>query len=84
MSKTQKASRCETVKNPLGGASQWNGAKTQKASRCEMAKNPLGDARSFGVKTDEMRQNWLKTDKSKHCESIKNDNNTREWIQKLE
>ena len=31
-----------------------------------------------------MRQNWLKTDKSKPCELIKNDKNTREWIQKLE
>ena len=83
MSKTQKASHCETFKNPLGGALQRNGVETKKASRCEKAKNPLGDARSFWVKTDKMRQNWLKTDKSKPCESIKNDKNTRKGIQKL-
>ena len=37
---------------------------------CEAGYGPVGDARSFGVKTDKMRQNWLKTDKSKPCESI--------------
>ena len=83
MSKTQKASHCETVKNPLGVPCSETVSKTQKASRCETAKHPLGDARSFGVKTDKMGQNWPKTDKSKPCESIKNEKNSREWIQKL-
>ena len=80
MSKTQKASHCGTVKTPLGVPCSETASKTYKASRCEMAKNPLGDASSFGVK----RIKWGKIDlESKPCESIKNDKNTREWIQKL-
>ena len=38
VSKTQKASRCETVKNPLGVPRSETVSKTQKASPCETAK----------------------------------------------
>ena len=44
MSKTEKASHCETVKNLLGGALQRHGVKNPKASHCETVKNPLGGA----------------------------------------
>ena len=47
MSKTQKASHCETVKNPLGVPCSETVSKTQKASRCDTAKNPSEDARSI-------------------------------------
>ena len=66
MSKTQKASHCETVKSPLGGASQRNGVKNPKglslqngqkpvrgclaAKRCQKPKRPLA-AKRFECKT---------------------------------
>ena len=41
MSKTQKASRCKTVKNPLGGSSQRNGVKNPKGLSLRNGQKPV-------------------------------------------
>ena len=46
VSKTQKASRCETVKSPLGGASQRNGVENPKRFECT---TPFEFNRAFAV-----------------------------------
>ena len=51
MSKTQKASHCKAVKNPLGDALQLNGVENPKGlSLRNGQKTVIGDARSFGIK----------------------------------